>query len=73
MNAIEYLNISVEEMTAEEVILTMPIRDEIKQTSTRTILLKQPKVRCVPSRHQSSLVVKFKLGASTPTSWKPIN
>ena len=31
MNAIEYLNISVEEMTAEEVILTMPIRDEIKQ------------------------------------------
>ena len=31
MNAIEYLNISIEKMTAEEVILTMPIRDEIKQ------------------------------------------
>lgn len=31
MNAIEYLNISVEKMSAEEVILTMPIRDEIKQ------------------------------------------
>lgn len=31
MNAIEYLNISTEKLTAEEVILTMPIRDEVKQ------------------------------------------